>query len=339
MKSGVSDPDSGARRHRAAGARRGPIILRRLVPSTAVLCICAEVLAGDAPLAQQLERMAAAMRTLSYEGTLVYLHDNRLETLRIEHRVENGQSLERIVSLTGPVRIMTRDRERVTCKLTDARPFSVHRRGIAQGRPHLPAIDTEALAVHYLVHPLGATRVAGREAEVIGVIPRDNLRYGYRFYLDTESGLPLKSDLMGEEPEPVEQVMFTSLDLLPSEERRAVPAAPGLGPDDEPPKPVWRDPANWRFSDLPPGFSLVMHDRSEDGAAPPLEHFVVSDGLASVSVYVEPEAAEGLEGESRIGAIHAAGARVSGHQVTVVGEVPAGTVRAVLAGLRREGGE
>ena len=67
-----------------------------------------------------------------------------------------------------------------------------------------------------------------------------------------------------------------------------------------------------------------------------MQHLVLSDGLASVSVYVESDPqAEGLEGGTRIGAVHAAGRRISGHQVTVVGEVPLETVEAVLAGIRR----
>ncbi|MEA3277082.1 MAG: MucB/RseB C-terminal domain-containing protein, partial [Pseudomonadota bacterium] len=70
-----------------------------------------------------------------------------------------------------------------------------------------------------------------------------------------------------------------------------------------------------------------------------VEHFVLSDGLASVSVYVENGSQEGLKGGSRIGAVHAAGGRAYGHQVTVVGEVPSGTVEAVLAGIRYDGGD
>ncbi|WP_165742245.1 MucB/RseB C-terminal domain-containing protein [Candidatus Thiosymbion oneisti] len=156
--------------------------------------------------------------------------------------------------------------------------------------------------------------------------------------LDRESGLPLKSDLMGQQTDPIEQVMFTSLDLLPSQGTAStagpVPQQRRYGP--EPPVPGLLP---WRFDALPPGFSLVMHNdwRAADGQ--PVDHFVLSDGLASVSVYVEagnPQA--GLEGGTHIGAVHAVGKRVSDHQVTVVGEVPPETVEAVLAGLRHAPG-
>jgi sigma-E factor negative regulatory protein RseB len=67
-----------------------------------------------------------------------------------------------------------------------------------------------------------------------------------------------------------------------------------------------------------------------------LEQFVFSDGLAALSVYVESGTEDGLSGVSRIGAIHAAGGKVAGHQVTVVGEVPAATVEAMLASVRHK---
>lgn len=289
-------------------------------------------------MAQQLERMADAMRSLSYEGTLVYLHDNRLEALRIQHRVENGQSHERLESLNGPVRTVTREQDRVTCKLSSARPISVHRVGIARDILRTKTVDPEALSAHYLVHPLGAARVAGRQTDVVGIIPRDNFRYGYRFYLDLETGLPLKSDLMGKQAEPVEQVMFTSLELLPSEGESTVTDAEGDEREQgaETRELLVEDTNGWNFAVLPPGFKLVMFDHLSDDDQP-TKHFVLSDGLASVSVYVENGVAEGLSGESRIGAVSAVGGRISGHQVTVVGEVPAATAKAILAGLRYDG--
>lgn len=304
----------------------------------ASVLLSAHVGASGRTVAQQLQRMADAMGALSFEGTLVYMHDNRLETLRIVHRVENGQLHEQLLSLNGPERAVTRGVDRVTCELNNAFPFSVQRHGVARDVFRSKSIDPDALAAHYLMHPLGTVRVAGRQTDVVGIIPRDDLRYGYRFYLDLESGLPLKSELVDSAARPVEQVMFTSLELLPSEGPQGAdivevadrsPEQPGATPPDQGP---------WHFDGLPLGFELVMHDRLRGAAGKAVEHFVLSDGLASVSVYVEDDVQEGLEGSTRIGAIHAAGGRVSGRQVTVVGEVPPATVDAVLAGVRHVDG-
>lgn len=305
--------------------------------------------AGGSTPVDHLERMVSALRSVSYEGTLVYLRDNRLEALRVLHRVgDDGRTHEQILTLNGPVRSLVRDQDLVTCELPDTLPISVRRSGVASDILRSRLIDPEVISPHYLVHPLGSARVAGRPTQVVGIIPRDDLRYGYRFYLDEESGLPLKSDLLGEDPEPIEQIMFTSLSLLPGGTSIAsvdtgAPSAPEPVPASEPPgqggqPPAWQDSA-WRFTALPDGFQVVMNDRWRDASGSMVEQIVVSDGLASVSVYVEGDAEEGLTGPTRMGAIHALGRRVAGHQVTVVGEVPAKTVETTLDGLHYTGPE
>ena len=302
-----------------------------------VVAVCSEATAAEHSVEEQLKRMVSAMRSLSYEGTLVYLHDSRLEALRIVHRIEHGMVHEQLESLSGPVRTVTREHNSVICHLPDSHPISVRHRGLGGDLLRSRSIDPDALSPHYLVHPLGTARVAGRQTEVVGIIPRDQLRYGYRFYLDKDIGLPLKSDLIGGDAQPIEQIMFTSLTLdseqpleVPRDgesERRAT-AKPDALPDEA---------RFWRFEPLPAGFKLVMYDHWPDAGDHPVEHFVLSDGLASVSVYIENGDQDGLQGGSRIGAIHAVGGQVAGHQITVVGEVPAGTVEAVLAGISRVG--
>lgn len=288
---------------------------------------------------EQLARMTDALRSLSYEGTLVYLHDNKLETLRIVHQFEEGQVREQLVSLNGPVRTLTREKGRVTCELSDSHSISVPGHGIKNDLLRARAFDPEAFADHYLVHPLGEARIAGRQADVVGIVPGDRLRYGYRFYLDRESGLPLKSDLMGQDSDPIEQIMFTSLQVLAAGERLPVATLPTLEPRQGGAVAQVPESVAWEFVELPAGFVLAMHDSWRDTSGQQVVHFLLSDGLASVSVYVESDPPEGLEGATRIGAVHAAGNRVSDHQVTVVGEVPSVTVEAVLAGIRHTGGE
>jgi sigma-E factor negative regulatory protein RseB len=298
---------------------------------------CAEPVASGRTPEDQLVRMADALGSLSYEGTIVYLHGNELEALRIVHRVENGQVHEKLVSLNGPVRTLTREKGGVTCELSGSQPISVQGHGIGRDVLQAWTLDPEALRGHYRLHSLGPARVAGRQTDVVGIIPQDRLRYGYRFYLDRDSGLPLKSDLMGQQADPIEQIMFTSLDLLPSQ-------SSGLAARNVAPRRrskaegVAHDSLPWRFDSLPPGFALVMHKDWRDAGGQPVDQFVLSDGLASVSVYVESDPQESLVGRTSIGAVHAVGHRAFGHQITVVGEVPLETIDEVLAGIRRTAG-
>lgn len=297
--------------------------------------------------AAQLARMATAVDNLDYEGTLVYLSDNRLETLYIVHRIAGGEVEERLISLSGPVRAVTRRHDEVTCVLSEGNPISIKRKAGIPDLLRTRAIDPETLAANYFVHPLGETRVAGRDTDVVGVIPRDDYRYGNRFYLDRQTGLPLKSDLMGTQGDPIEQIMFTAVQVDPAGAR---PAAGGNDPVQAPPEGVAPPRAStageappaglmasaWRFEALPPGFAIRMHDSWPEGAGGKAEHFLITDHLASVSVFVEGEGQGGLTGATRIGAVHAVGGRIAGHQVTVIGQVPAATVEAVLAGLRHD---
>ena len=292
--------------------------------------------ADDEPTVQAarlLERMTTALRTLDYQGTLVYLIDNRLETLYLTHRVARGRVQERLVSLSGPVRTLDRERDRVTCLLPDAQPLSVARHA-ALSRSATGPIDPVALAGRYHIEVRGAARVAGRDASVLMIRPRDQLRYGYQFYLDRATGLPLKSDLIDAQGEAIEQLLFTSIDLgsAPSSAVQAAAEQGSAGAPQAPPQSL-PGPTRWRFDGRPPGFELAAHDLMEDGRGAVVEHFVFSDQLSSYSLFIESGAADGLRGGTRIGAVHAAGGLVNGHQVTAVGEVPAATVAAAVAGL------
>jgi len=309
-----------------------PTVLACLLALTAVASADED---GGEHAAMMLERMNGALHSLDYEGTLVYLFDNRLETLHLVHRVDGGRVQERLLSLSGPIRAVTREHGRVTCVRPDGHPISVQSHA---GRNLLRSarIDPAALAGRYRVTFQGAVRVAGRETDVVAIEPRDSLRYGYRFHLDRETGLPLKSDLIDERGEPIEQLMFTSISTRSagSEARQSAAA-----PDDPDPggDRTTENPSAWRFDERPAGYEPAMHDVMRDPDGTEVEHFVFSDRLSAYSIYIEADTEDGLEGVTRIGAAHAAGRRIDGHQVTAVGEVPAATVEAAVAGARLVG--
>jgi len=290
---------------------------------------------------RHLTRMIEALNTVSYSGTFVYLHGNQLETLQITHLVDGDQVVERLVSLNGAAREVRLDPQALTCVMPEVKAVSESRRGAPPGTWPPISPDFGRLEGHYLLHPLGDFRVAGRTADVVGIIPKDRFRYGYRLYLDRETGLPLKTDLMGDQAKPLVQVMFTSLQLLPD----------GVMPEDAPlasknyrmkkreaPRPAGSGQAtSWKVEQMPPGFETQVHNHWTDDDGHPVEHLVLSDGLASVSVYLEKNASEeGLAGGAHLGAVNAWGGVVGDHRVTAVGEVPADTVRQIVESMRIE---
>jgi sigma-E factor negative regulatory protein RseB len=195
-------------------------------------------------------------------------------------------------------------------------------------------LDFSRLGRHYRIRHLGRFRIAGRDTDVVGVLARDAFRYGYRFYVDQASGLPLKVDLLAEDETPIQQIMFTEIEIEPEAGAAdAAEQAPGAEPAaaGEPPLTADGPTPDWLPKRLPPGFLVVSEKRlpRDDGAT--IRQLVVSDGLASFSIYLEPPIDGALRGESRLGAVSAAGGQVGAHQATVVGEVPPDTVRRVLA--------
>jgi sigma-E factor negative regulatory protein RseB len=281
-----------------------------------------------------LLRINDAARRLSYDGTFVYLHNGQLEALRIVHSNDGGRERVRLVSLNGAPREMVRDDSTVRCYFSDANSVVVeHRKADAKSFPAILPERLAALDDNYAIELGRAARIAGRNAQQLRIAPRDALRYGYYLWADTETGLLLKTDLLDADGTVVEQFMFTHLVL-------GDVAAAALEPESTGRETTWRReeggitdttavPA-WTVTDPPRGFRLTSHmTRTARSRSVPVEHLVYSDGLATVSVFVEKSEggnAPSVRGTSKMGAVHAFGRRAGDYQVTVVGEVPQATV-------------
>lgn len=283
-----------------------------------------------------LERMSRALETLNYEGTFVAVHDGNLEAMHLVHMVEQGKQKERLLSLNGAAREVVRDDERVVCYWTDSRSVLVDKRGTQRSFPRVLPSELSGLTRHYDLRMGKDGRITGREAVQVGIEPVDRYRYGYRIWLAQDNALPLKSEMLDESGQPVEQIMFTSLEVYPhSDAAKLTPSTDGAGfawiHNDQTEVVGEKATAEWRSERLPPGFDLVSHDRRRlSGNGKVVEHMVFSDGLASFSVYIEAlQGSEGMDGISRMGAVTAFGRTIGDYQVTVVGEVPEATVALV----------
>jgi sigma-E factor negative regulatory protein RseB len=319
-----------------------------LRPSFLLLLVAAAVPAHAGNMARQwLEDMSRALQNLDYEGTFVYLHNGKLEAMRIIHQRDGEDEKERLISLTGSAREVIRDNQSVTCIMPDSKSVMVGRSRPRQPFPVVPR-DLDSIEKYYRFENIGNDRMAGVMSQVVTITPRDAYRYGYRFWIARDSKLLLKSDLVGAHGVPIEQVMFTHMGVGNEVSDAGMPVPPGED------APAWHrqdiggtataDPGepDWVVQRLPDGFSLTNYQRKRmrpDGEG--TEHLVYSDGLATVSVYVEMASADDntLTGLSSMGAMNAYGAIVDGHQVVVVGEVPAVTVEmmAESIGSRRDG--
>lgn len=319
--------------------------MRRWPVALAALCL------GGAALAQEqahewLRQMSTASQNLNYRGTFVYLHQGRLEAMRIIHRAHEDGEQERLVALTGEAREVIRDKERVTCILPKSKAVMVDRSLPRKPFPAALPRDLDDLADNYEFLVQDEDRVSGLPVRGILIRPRDAFRYGYRLWLDRDSGLLLKSELLDAEGTAVEQMMFTDLEVLDSvPEADLQPALHGADytqqrhtaqPPAETPAATAAENGEWSVAELPPGFMLTHRSRHALPASPgEVEHLVFSDGLATVSVYIEPQGETDLSGASSMGAVNALGLRQGAHQITVVGEVPRLTVERIGGSVQR----
>ncbi|MCO6414307.1 MAG: MucB/RseB C-terminal domain-containing protein [Thiogranum sp.] len=286
-----------------------------------------------------LERMSRASQSLNYEGTFVYQHQGRLEAMHIVHAMDADGERERLLSLTGPEREVLRDNQVVTCILGDRRSVVVNRSRPRSPFPGSFPKELMALEKHYSFDVSGEDRVAGLSCRVVVLKPRDAFRYGRRLCVHEDSHLLLRSEVTGPHDKPIEQIMFTSVrfpEKISSEE--LLPALNGSNftwkrePEQQPQAAQAATDSRWDVRHVPEGFMLVDHSWHRlSEQEPGVEHWVYSDGLASVSVYVEesPKDHDSYSGISHRGALNAFGTMVGGYYVTVIGEVPARTVEMI----------
>jgi sigma-E factor negative regulatory protein RseB len=308
-----------------------------------LLSLTALVHAGDREAREWLERMSESLATRNSEARFFRVRDERSDAWRIIHRVERGKASERLVSLDGSGREYIRNESEVICYLPDRRTVLVEKRAEESTLLSTVPVYSERLEANYSIEIGGATKTLGRKTQLVLVKPRDQFRYGYRLWLDQETAMPLKSQLVDRNGNVIEQLLFAELHF------RERIAADLLKPA------VQADGFKWLYQDAqqprvrsaslewvirpPAGFRLTTwRIQAIAGSSAPVQHLVYSDGLASVSVFIEPRnpQTEAIRGLAKVGAAFAYSRDLDGHQVTAVGEVPAATVQAIAAGVMKE---
>ncbi len=287
-----------------------------------------------------LERMSQAVHQLNYVGTFVYMQEGQMESMRLVHAVDEGGERERLISLSGPNREVIREHGQVTCYLPEKEALVADHPDVPPGFPLNLPTHWEQLRAVYDFKVLGQSRVAGQSAQQIAIVPRDRLRYGQNYWIATDSGLLLRTDVVDEQGEVMEQLEFTSLEvreqitpelLQPEAGSRALELTP-----DSPAEAKTSQPLHWHVASLPAGFELELqrqHAIAGDGVA--VEHLIYSDGLTSVSIFIEPrrDSDEQSIGSSQRGSVHAYTRLLPEQRVTVLGEVPHATVKQIAESI------
>ncbi|MDH3400784.1 MAG: MucB/RseB C-terminal domain-containing protein [Chromatiales bacterium] len=331
-----------------------------------LLCLCLWIsqpgyLRAEDSSRYWMERMAMAVDSFNYQGAYIRMNDDEMETLEIFHRVDDsGEVTLRLVSLDGAGREIVSDSEGVKCYMPDKKSVLVERADPnAPLRSHIGRF-TGQFSDNYRVVDCDRCKSAdwrtaqdaggcgscmpGKNAEqrmlsmdtvMLAITPGDAYRYGYRLWLDRGSAFPIKTQVLNEKGEVIEQVRFTRLIIGKTVAASSVQSDIDTSDyewvySEQKHMPEKRD-SRWRAAALPPGFMLtrVAHD-GDEGEVESDEHLVFSDGMASVSVFVEQGENPGVKlGLSRLGGANAYSTHKDGYYVTAMGEVPPAAVEMI----------
>jgi len=294
-----------------------------------------------------LERMNQALTTRNYDGTFSHWQGGKVEMLRIIHRVQDGAVSERLVSLDGSGREFIRTGSDLACYLPDKRTVLVERRPSQESLfGGFPTINDETVSF-YDIKEVARTRLNRRDTHVITVSPKDEYRYGYRLWIDESTAMPLKTQLCDAHGHVIEQIVFASLTLsshISDTAFKPEVSTEGfqwLRNESAPKDPRTSASLVWNALKLPPGFKMTARKaQTMPGATDPVDHLVFTDGLASVSVFVEaqfkaPTDQPPVAESARVGSSSAFSTVIDGHKVTAVGEVPPATVRFIVNSVKQ----
>ncbi len=286
-----------------------------------------------------LARMTTALNNASYVGEFISESAGRTERLAITHRVRHGVVSERLVSLSGNGRELVRENDEVVVYLPDQRLAIIERRsGRSDLMGALPQFEGR-MTSWYKIDYVGREATIFGPTAVIAVRPLDGYRFGYRLWIDVDSHMPVRSDLMDGANRVIERLRFTKLefnDEIPDSAFEPALDRSKLRWVRQSPQTEEDAPA-WRAVQVPPGFRLSVNGmQAVAGAGAPVNHLVYSDGLASVSVFIHaPSPGHApMKGSGRSGVASAFSTVIDGHQVTIVGEVPPRTLKFIATGLR-----
>ncbi|MEQ1636158.1 MAG: MucB/RseB C-terminal domain-containing protein [Methylococcales bacterium] len=283
---------------------------------------------------QLLLAMQQSMASLNYHGTLAILKNAKLDTLQYFHAVQKGVEQERLLSLNSPLREVIRDVDAVSCIYKASQQVVIDHKPIGQSflqaLPEIPAV----LDSSYDLIAEGDEHVALQPVDVLLVKPRDQFRYARKFWITKQTHLPLKIEVQDFTGETLEQIIFTDLRVVEQLSSVAVEVKDKKVQHIHQFDDLGLDKLPLQLKHLPVGFEkrvfTRMHLHPSDKA---VEQLLLSDGLSSVSVYLEKNPQNFHAGLQTAGAVNSLSRVIGDYSITVIGDVPAATVELIVQGI------
>ena len=303
----------------------------------------ADPLSGN-DAAMWLQRMSDAARHIAYEGVFVVQHGSAMQTLSIVNRPTGASKESRIAAMDGAQREVRCSQSGSISRVMEGGQIKLEKRLNGRHFPDLLPLSAVSLANWYGVKLGELARVAGQECRQVEILPKDAYRWGYVLCAEKDSGLPLRATMVNEAGQPLMQYAFAEIRL-------------GATPKSEAQSRVdaWSMPTlpaairrigfeSVSVKNLPPGFSRISAvKRTLPNKPGEVEHWVFSDGLTHISLFLEPAThpVASVRGQSKQGMINMVTRQVGTLQATVLGDAPWAAIEAIATGLeaRTEAGE
>lgn len=288
-----------------------------------------------------LKKIQSSAQKLSYAGTFVYQQGSQMRTSRITHVLDGKNELEKLEILDGKPREYIRNNEEIVCYVPESKSIRVEKRVTRDVFPAILGANPADLAEHYELKKGETGRVAGLDSQAIVLEPKDNLRYGYKLWADKATGLLLRAQTLNEKNDVVEQIAFTQIAIGHVDLNRVKSSfANTHGWHVENAIMSEANLSGWSVKAIPSGFKKIREMKRTIAEIAPagsatattqreVSQIVYSDGLAAISVFIEPGTQSRTEGTMQQGAMNIIGKRQGDHWLTVVGEVPAAAIKQV----------
>ena len=317
--------------------------VRRIFPALALGFACSAYAAPADPLAW-LQRASQAARQASYEGVYVHTNGDRTSTVRVTHINSSGEEHERIEPLDGTNLLeIVRRNDEMFCRFPDAKTVRLDPRITNRFFPAILAAGAETIAASYDVS-LGKTeRVLGYECQWIKLEARDGMRFSQRLCSEVGTGLIVRAKVLNDQRQVIEQYTFTDLKLgaqVARSDLKSIFRARSRQwmSDGQPRDEAANADSGWAVTKAPNGFRKTAElKRTLPGRAQPVSQLVLTDGLASMSVFVEPNPTptRTAEASSEDGTTTFFVRPMGEQVVTVLGEVPLATAQQVARSVSK----
>lgn len=285
-----------------------------------------------------LEQLSHSLNTLNFSTSFVVVKNNHAEPYHWFHGVnEAGERLEILSLLNGPRRDVLKKGDVVSYIEPELPPYSVNTETLSGPIPNIFSGNILSLKEHYNIAPAGKSRVLGRSAQIVRILPKEAGKFAYWLWLDQNTHLLLKMAIVTRKGQQLEQIQFTHLEIgdqVPESlnilEKTELPDVVNI------PEGYQEQQLSWVVDWMPAGFKHINANRhSILTTKQPVEFQSFTDGLVNVSVYVSPSHEQQRAADFVFdGATIALNQVVKGIEVSVVGKIPSASAKRIADSVR-----